>query len=106
MARFLSLTEKIEILKIRENSSMQETADIFNRRFPDRLHPLSKGTISKLEKKFLATGSLNNIPSSGRPSILRNNNEVDAIVNRFRDDPHASLRRVAVQVNLVLFIRF
>lgn len=76
MPRWLSVTERVEILELYENRSAQETADIFNRRHPERAQPLNKGTVVRLKSKLKVTGSLHNRHIPGRPSIVQNQQKV------------------------------
>lgn len=67
----LTVKQRIEVLILRGCNDMtrtqQEVCDLFNAKYPDR--PISRSTISKIERKYAESGDVRDIPKPGRPKI-------------------------------------
>ena len=65
----LSETQRIEILIILgygdRMRNLQEVCNIFNDKYPNR-NPITKSTVSKINKKFRETGKVKDAARSGR----------------------------------------
>jgi hypothetical protein len=92
----LSLTQRIEILmmigygdRIR---TQQEVCILFNTKYPAR--PITRSTVSKLEIKFRETGSVEDIPRKGRPTIP-DDKKLDILL-AMEEDPHNSVRQISI----------
>ena len=71
----LSETQRIEILIILgygdRMRNLQEVCNIFNDKYPKR-NPITKSTVSKINKKFRETGTVKDAARSGRPKCNMN----------------------------------
>lgn len=94
----LTIAEKSEIISIARNASYRRTAEIFNRRHPNRERPLSFVTVSKIFVQLRTRGNLNrkrrtkSAISTAHNALLK-----EEVVQTFRDDPHLSTRRAAAR---------
>lgn len=91
----LSITQRIEILMMigygDRVRTQQEVVGLFNTKYPDR--PITQSTVSKLERKFRETGSVDDLPKVGRPNI---NEETKLnVLLAMEENPHNSLRRIS-----------
>lgn len=90
----LTATERIEILMILgygdRRRTQQEVCDIFNDNYHNR-NPITRSTVSKILRKFEATGHVKDAPRSGRPKIaIDENKALDILVST--ENPHLSTR--------------
>lgn len=95
MSRLLTIQEKIEIIELRRNATASETARIFNQQHPERVHPLNRATVSKLEQKFNNTGTLHNNFTGGRRTVLDSEERVKNVLDLFRGNEHTTIRGAA-----------
>lgn len=97
----LNLREKIEIIEISRAHSIRETADIFNRRHPDR-YPISHTTVSRIQAKLRTDGSLE------RKTRAQNGAFMDGLENQvlaeFEQNPHESTRRIGARLGVSIFV--
>lgn len=100
MSRVLTTAERVELIDLLNLSeSAAEATRIFNRRHPERAHPVNRSTAIKLSNKFHDTGSVQDIRGRGRKSVLQNINVVNNILDRFRGDSHNSIRKVSSELH-------
>lgn len=97
MSRFLTINERLEIIRLSRNASASETARVFNQLHPERVQQLNKSTVIRILAKLNETGSVCDKVRTGRRSILHNHQEVQNIVDLFIEDPHTSIRSAAGQ---------
>lgn len=102
----LSEKERIHVLIMRgcgdRTRSYQEAADLFNITFPDRA-PITKSTVLKTVKRFQETGSVKDRPRSGRSKTATDEDTRMIVMQSFVENPHASTRKVAKQLNISHF---
>ena len=67
----------------------QEAADFFK---------ISKGTVSKIYKKFIDTGTVDNKPRKGRPKKVRTAGKAEIAMKL--EEMHSSARQIAKQMNI------
>lgn len=92
MSRILSNHQRIEIVQLYQAHSATETIQIFNQRYPHRVHRLNPRTVRKIGEKFKEHGSVQTQTALRRskscnPQTIRN---VEAL---FEDNCHMSLRQ-------------
>lgn len=91
----LSVQQKIEILMMvgygDRSRTQMEVCDLFNDKYPER--PITQSTVSKVEKKFRETGTVESARKSGRPSV-NFDRKVDVLL-AFEEDPHTSVRKIS-----------
>lgn len=94
----LNIEEKIEIFTLSRKYSYSNTAMVFNRLHPDRPNPINKQTVARLMQYFRLRGSFlrkkRTIPEENSLD-LRNR-----IFDSFDRNPHASTRRIAIQLGV------
>lgn len=61
---------------------------------------LCHSTVGKIVNKFNATGSVHDLPRSGRPSVLDNEEVVQDVLQAVEENWYTNLRAISVQVNL------
>lgn len=92
----LTVTQRIEILILigcgDKTRTQLQVCDLFNEKYPDR--KICQSTVSKVESKFRETGNVLDIKKPGRPSVSEN--EKQNIMISMEDNPHNSLRFVAI----------
>ena len=86
----LSLTQRIEILMMIGYGDRIRTQQEV--KYPAR--PITISTVSKLEKKFRETGSVEDIPRKGRPTIP-DDKKLDILL-AMEEDPHNSVRQISI----------
>ena len=99
----LSLEERIFLVEEVSGHGGKYSKDvqsIFKEKFgEERLH--DRHCIVALMKKFEQTGSVQNRPRSGRPSVI-NNEALQNFKNKLDRSPHKSLRRLSQEVGMPL----
>ncbi|KAG5892168.1 hypothetical protein JTB14_026406 [Gonioctena quinquepunctata] len=75
---------------------LQEVCDLFNAKYPNR--PISRSTVSKIEKKIRETGHVKHIPNAGRPKI-EENVKLDVLLG-VENSPHNTSRQIAVDLDI------
>lgn len=96
----LTIPERTEIVGLCvEGNSFRVAAAVFNDRYPNRQPPLAHGTISNLWRKFTETGSVHDLPRTGRPSKVRNENVVANVLNLVNQNPRTNTRALANVTN-------
>lgn len=90
----LSVSRRIEILMMigygDRARTQEEVCVLFNTKYPDR--SISQSTVSKIERKYRETGSVDDLPKKGRPVI-----DEDTKLNVFlamEENPHNSVRQL------------
>ena len=95
-----SLCERVYVhntyIKIR--TSCAKTSRKFRIKFPNRPVP-SAGTIRGLAKRFKETGSVNNLKSNRKRSVLTEE-KLDEIGERLEHTPQKSLKRLAQETGV------
>lgn len=93
----LTETERIEILILigcgDKTRTQKEVCTLFNNKYPNR-EPITQSTVSKIENKFRETGHVKDLPKGSRKQISENK-KLDFLLS-FEDNPHTSLRQVAL----------
>lgn len=91
--------ERITILMMRGWGHMRRSyravRDIFNASFRVGGIPLSFSTVQKTVRRFENTGTISDLPRSGRPMSAGNEEKSLDVVLTFTEDPHSSVRRAA-----------
>lgn len=91
----LSTTQRIEILTMigygDRTRTQLEVCALFNTKYPDR--QITQSTVSKIERKFRDTGSVQDLPKRGRPTL--NEDTKLNILLAMEENPHNSVRQVA-----------
>lgn len=96
----LTIPERTEIIGLcNEGNSFRNVAAIFNDRYPNRQPPLAHGTVSNIYRKFEATGSVRDLPRSGRPSKVQDENVIANVLNIVNQNPRTSTRALANATN-------
>lgn len=96
----LTTAQRIEILDIYRTNSARETADIFNSRYPHRVPALTHSAVVKLQKKFLATGSVVNQQKTGRPSKVHDEDVALHVIATVELDQKIATRKLSREVDL------
>lgn len=99
MVLMLSIEEKSEIVTLARKYSSKKTAEIFNRRYPNRPSPLHRRTVERIFANLRDRGSLER--RARVPSIqkrLENQQNRAEIVEFFKQNKHSSTRKAAVQL--------
>ena len=101
----MQLTTEQRVFLVTEwthSGSLQQVAQAFRRRFPDRNVP-AKSTIWKNVSKYQAEGtSLNlNKGRSGRPRSVRTEDNVAAVQQQLGENPQVSAKRNDEKMKLV-----
>lgn len=79
--------------------SLQETCDLFNNTFPNR-NPISKSTVSKIVHKFEQSGSVKNLPRSGRPKVATNDDAALDVLLTVQEQPTTSTSNIAMELGM------
>lgn len=97
----LSETERISLLIMRgwgdRQRSYTEVTNLFNRTFRNGGTPLSKSTVSKTINRYHTTGSVQDLPKTGRPRTATNEESSLNVLLSFVENPHESTRHAAQQ---------
>ena len=99
----LSLEKRIFLVKevyIHGGEYSKEVQNIFKDKFGEEQLP-DRHCVAALMKKFEHTGSVQDRPHSGRPSVT-NNEALQNITNKLDRSPHKSLRRLSQEVGMSL----
>ena len=98
MLIMLTLEERVEIILLcgRENWSQRTVTAEFNIRHPNR--QVQQSTVSRLLNKFKETGSVADLPRSGRPSTSADVH--DTVIGKFCTSPKKSVRRASFELNV------
>lgn len=95
----LTEAQRIEILMILgyedRRRTQKEVCDIFNEKYPNRI-PITQSTVSKIFKKFNATGSVKAAPKSGRPKTQTEGDKALNVLLSVQENPHLSTRVIAL----------
>ena len=96
---FLSIQDRVEIVLLcgRQGWSQRRVAAEFNRPHPEQLK-LQNATVCKILNKFTKTGSVADLPRSGRSTVSDETKEV--VLAKVGTDPTKSLRRHAQELNM------
>lgn len=98
----LSESERITILMMRGygnlTRSFQEVADLYNEENNLR-PPISKSTVVRTVHRFQETGSVKDLPRSGRPKSVSGDDKAIEVLQAFVEDPHNSTRKAAQQLD-------
>lgn len=96
----LSVKQRIEILMMigygDRSRTQMEVCNLFNDKYPER--PITRSTVSKLETKFLETGTVANLRKSGRPPANADT-ALDVLLS-FQEDAHTSVRKVSREIGV------
>lgn len=98
----LSEKQRIEILMMYGYGDRKRTQEevrlLFNNLYPDT--PITQSTVSKILKKFYATGTVANLPKSGRPRTATNEDHKENVLLSVEEQPKNSLRNVGRDVGI------
>jgi hypothetical protein len=90
----LSYKQRIEVLMLigvgDKMRTQQEVCAMFNNKYPEQ--PISRSTVSKIEKKFIEFGTVQDLPKSGRP-VLNEDSKLNVLL-ALEENPHNSVRQV------------
>lgn len=93
---YLSESHKIEILMMigygDRSRTQLEVVHLFRQKYPD-LPPISQGTVSKIERRFLEVGHVRDVPRQ-RPSKIDENTQLNVLL-AMEENPVTAARRVA-----------
>lgn len=93
----LSERERITLLMMRGYGdrvrSFQVVADLFNETFPNR-NPISKSTVQKTVRRFEETGSVKDLPRTGRPRDATNEEKSLDVLLSVTENPHTSIPKL------------
>lgn len=96
----LSERERITLLMMvgfgDRKRGLQEAADLFNATFPDRMSLISKSTVYRNLRKFNETGSVKNIPGSGRKRTATNEEKSLDVLLNVHEEPKTSIAKLAL----------
>lgn len=96
----LTERERIEILIMigcgDRMRTQEQVCDFFNK-YPNR-EPISQSAVSKIERKFRETGSVKDVPKSGRKQTSEDK-KLDVLLT-FQENPHTSSRQVGLDNNM------
>lgn len=91
----LNETQRVEILIFigygDKTRTQEEVCNLFNAKYPER--PITRSTVSKIERKFRETGQVKDRVRPGRPKI-NDNTKLDIILE-VEDNPHSVSSEVA-----------
>lgn len=90
--RRLTHAEKLDILRLAKNRSTYETATEFNRIHPNREHPLSQSTVSRILLQIERTGTVSPQKKSYPNSFSNAPGNIERVKAYFTHNPHASSR--------------
>lgn len=96
----LTTFEKTEIVEIFQNFSLENTAQIFNERHPDRQPPLHPRTVKRIWDKLMATGSVERKKRKKVVTLSTDPNVIERTLMLFEEEPHLSTRAAARQSNI------
>lgn len=92
----LNETQRIEILILigcgDKTRSQEEVCNLFRTKYPER--PITRSTVSKIEKKFRETGNVKDRLRPGRPKISENTKL--NILLEVQDNPHSASTEIAL----------
>lgn len=99
----LSETERIKILIIvgygDRQRSHREAANLFNDMHPDR-NPIPHTTVTRIVRKFAETGSIKDLPRSGRPKSATDGNTSLDVLLRVQENPKVSTTNLALECDI------
>lgn len=99
----LSEHERIEILMMLgygdRRRSLQDVCNLFNDTHPNR-NPISKSVVGKTLRRFEQTGSVKDLPRSGRPRTAKSDDNKLDILLAVSEDPHLSTNQLAANFNI------
>lgn len=91
----LSTKQRIEILMMigygDRVRTQHDVCVLFNHKYPDR--PINQSVVSKIEKKFQNTGSVEDRPKTGRP-VINEETKLNVLL-AVEENPHISIRQVS-----------
>lgn len=92
--------ERVTVLMMRGYGdrlrSYSEVTELFNNEFPNRINPISRGTVARIVQRFTETHSVKNRPRSGRPVTVDEDKKLD-VMQSFVENPHLSMRGAALE---------
>lgn len=96
----LSDREKIQILMMvgygdRKRTQL-EVCNLFNELYPNR-NPITQSCVSKLIRRFNDTGSIKNLPRTGRPKVATDGYKALNVLLDIAENPKQSTRRLGLQ---------
>ena len=86
----LSQDEKVSIILLCGHLSTRAAADRFNADNPGQ--NINHSTVSRLLQKFKTSGSVHDLPRSGRPSLVADDGTATAVVGKLVMSPKKSIR--------------
>lgn len=99
----LNETQRIEILIILgygdRMRTLQDVCNIFNDKYPNR-NPITKSTVSRINKKFRHTGNVKDAARSGRPKIAMDDNKALNVLISLEQNPHLSTKILGRENNV------
>lgn len=75
--------------------SFQEATDLFNQSFPVR-DPISKSTANRIFHNFEHTGTVKNLPKTGRPKTATNDEKSLDVLLALQEEPQTSVPKLAL----------
>lgn len=91
----LTIQERQQICVLRAQNSSREAARVFNERYPERDRPLSHSTVNRIYNHWQDTGSLEDLPRTGRPSKTNDDNIVQNVLATVQENPQQSVRDIS-----------
>ncbi|XP_075229656.1 uncharacterized protein LOC142329169 isoform X14 [Lycorma delicatula] len=101
MSRKLSTEQRIFVIKkwVKYNHDFIDVKAAFEHRFPDILPPTRQG-IYKLYKRFLDTGTVDDLPRSGRPRSITTEDNLRLVAEAFVKSPHKSTGQISKEIKI------
>jgi transposase len=101
MPRFLTKEQRIFVLKQWwiSGRTFRPVDTAFRNEFPVEEVP-TRQTIYQLAEKFDETGSVEDVPRSGRPTTVTTEENTQIVSETFRRNPQASQRRASRDFNI------